>query len=97
MSFPSSIPSKVIEPFEPPFRPSSSLSLRDLLKVLDHGRPPIILRLAPASFCAIVSIVLQFPFSPVQNKLLYLFMVGFLTVLPKLMLTFPEHHPPVQR
>ncbi|KIW17675.1 hypothetical protein PV08_04870 [Exophiala spinifera] len=68
------IPSEVVSPFQKTSLTDSNFSLRDLNKVLEHGRPKNILRLAPASLCTVVSIVLQVPYSLVQLKLLHLIM-----------------------
>ncbi|KAK5285783.1 hypothetical protein LTR80_010482 [Exophiala xenobiotica] len=68
-----SIPQDITLPFRRAFLPNDSSPLRELQKALENGRPKNILRLAPPSFCWIVSIVLQYPYSLVQSKLLYLF------------------------
>ncbi|EXJ65336.1 hypothetical protein A1O7_01677 [Cladophialophora yegresii CBS 114405] len=72
-----SIPKDVIAPFRKPFRPTDTSPLRDLAKLLENGRPyKNIVRLDSQSFYSLVSIVLHFPYSVVQNKLLYIFMVS---------------------
>ncbi|KAJ9606306.1 hypothetical protein H2200_009267 [Cladophialophora chaetospira] len=70
-----SLPNDVIAPFRKPFHPNESSSLRDLAKLLENGRPhKDITRLEKQSFYYVATIVLHFPYSVVQNKLLYLFM-----------------------
>ncbi|OCT54506.1 hypothetical protein CLCR_00753 [Cladophialophora carrionii] len=70
-----SIPKDIIAPFRKPFRPTDSSLLRDLAKLLENGRPyKNIVRLDSQSFYSVVSIVLHFPYSVVQSKLLYIFM-----------------------
>ncbi|KIX00374.1 uncharacterized protein Z518_10513 [Rhinocladiella mackenziei CBS 650.93] len=78
---PVSIPNEVKKLFQNPILPAESSPLRDLLKILNNGRPKNILRLDPEAFNGVVSIVLDFPHSSIQNKLLYLFMVRGETLL----------------
>lgn len=75
-----SIPDDIGQPFSRKFQHIESCSLRDLQRILEDGRPKNILRLAPSSLCDIVSIVLCFPSSTSQSKLLYLFMVRNVTI-----------------
>ena len=70
------MPSDIIAPFRKTFQPTESAHLRDLAKVLESGRPKNVVRLDSVSFYHVVAITFHFPPSAVQNKLLYLFMVG---------------------
>ncbi|OAP54881.1 hypothetical protein AYL99_10581 [Fonsecaea erecta] len=69
-----SLPADIVKPFRQPFTPTESSSLRDLQKALENGQPKNINRLDSQSFYVVTSVVLQFPYSETQSKLLYLFM-----------------------
>ncbi|KAK4936358.1 hypothetical protein LTR10_022732 [Elasticomyces elasticus] len=68
-----SVPDEIKPLFKLSFQPNESRHLRDLHKTLEDGRPKNILRLVPSSLCPIISIVLHYPYSQAQSKLLYLF------------------------
>ncbi|KAI1614394.1 hypothetical protein EDD36DRAFT_225641 [Exophiala viscosa] len=71
---PVSVPDDIKQLYRPSFQPTESHDLRDLQKILEDGRPKNILRLVPSSLCSVISIVLYYPNSQAQSKLLYLFM-----------------------